>query len=104
MMTVGDDAPNGIIIDEWKVSFEADPTTEADLDLKYADAFIGVANAAVIDVCDTTTGAATEDTDANINLGAAVANGKVLYLEFGTAYTEANHQIIFEIWYHAEED
>jgi len=104
MMTVGDDAPNGIIIDEWKVSFEADPTTEADLDLKYADAFIGVANAAVIDVCDTTTGAATEDTDANINSGAAVANGKVLYLEFGTAYTEANHQIIFEIWYHAEED
>jgi hypothetical protein len=104
LMTVGDDAPEGIIIDEWKVSFEADPTTEADLDLKYADAFIGVANAAVIDVLDTTTGASTEDTDANINSGAAVANGKVLYLEFGTAYTEATHQIIFEMWYHAEED
>ena len=103
-MTIGDDLPEGMIIDEWKVSFEADPTTEADLDLKYADAFIGVANAAVIDVLDTTNGASTEDTDASINSGAAVANGKVMYLEFGTAYTEANHQIIFEIWYHAKED
>lgn len=104
VMTVGDDAPEGIIIDEWKVSFEADPTTEADLDLKRADAFIGVANAAVIDVMDTTNGTASEDTDANINAGAAVANGKVIYLEFGTAYTETGHQIIFEMWYHAEED
>jgi hypothetical protein len=104
LMTVGDEAPNGIIIDEWKVSFEADPTTEADLDLKYADAFIGVANATVIDVLDTTTGTSSEDTDANINSGAAVANGKVMYLEFGTAYTETTHQIIFEMWYHIEED
>lgn len=104
IMTVGDDAPEGITIDEWKVSFEADPTTEADLDLKYADAFIGVANAAVVDVLDTTNGASSEDTDANINGGAAVANGKVIYLEFGTAYTETTHQIIFEMWYHPEED
>jgi hypothetical protein len=104
IMTVGDDAIEGIHITEWKVSFEADPTTEADLDLKYADAFIGVANAAVIDVLDTTTGASTEDTDANINSGTAIANGKVLYLEFGTAYTETTHQVIFEMWYYAEED
>jgi hypothetical protein len=104
LMTVGDDAPHGITIVEWKVSFEADPTTEADLDLKYADAFIGVANAAVIDVLDTTAGVATEDTNANINSGNAVANGKVLYLEFGTAYTETTHQVIFEMWYYAEED
>ena len=101
LMTVGDEAPSGIIIDEWKVSYEADPTTEADLDLKYADAFIGVANAAVIDVLDTTSGVSSEDTDANINSGNAVANGKVLYLEFGTAYTETGHQMIFEMWYHA---
>ena len=102
LMTVGDEAASGIIIDEWKVSFEADPTTEADLDLKYADAFIGVANAAVIDVLDTTNGVASEDTDANINSGNAVANGKVMYLEFGTAYTETGHQIIVELWYHAD--
>lgn len=104
LMTVGDDAPEGITIDEWKCSFEADPTTEADLDLKRADAFIGVANAAVVDVLDTTTGTSSEDTDASINAGAVVANGKVLYLEFGTAYTETTHQIIFEFWYHLEED
>ena len=104
LFTVGDEAPNGIIIDEWKVSFEANPTTEADLDLKYADAFIGVANAAVIDVLDTTNGASSEDTDANINGGVAVANTKSVYLEFGTAYTETTHQIIFELWYHSEED
>lgn len=104
LFTVGDDAPVGIHIDQWKVSFEADPTTEADLDLKRADAFIGVANAAVMDALDTTNGASGEDTDANINSGATVANGKVLYLEFGTAYTEINHQVIFEMWWHAEED
>ena len=104
LMTIGDDAPEGIIITEWKLSFEADPTTEADIDLKYADAFIGVANAAVVDVCDTTNGASSEDTNANINSGNAIANGKVLYLEFGTAYTETTHQIIFEWWYYAEED
>lgn len=104
LMTVGDDFPEGLTIVEWKLSFEADPTTEADIDLKYADTFIGVANAAVIDVCDTTTGASTEDTNANINGGAAVANGKVLYLEFGTAYTETTHQMIFEMWFYGEED
>jgi hypothetical protein len=63
-----------------------------------------VANSAVVDALDTTNGAATEDTDANINSGAAVATGKVLYLEFGTAYTETTHQVIFQIWYHNEED
>lgn len=104
LMTVGDQAPEGIKIVEWKVSFEADPTTEADLDLKYADAFIGVANSAVIDVLDTTAGVSSEDTNANINSGNAIANGKVLYLEFGTAYTESNHQIIFEMWFYMEED
>lgn len=104
LMTLGIDTVEGITIDKWSVSFEADPTTEADLDLKYADAFIGVANSAVIDTLDTTNGASSEDTDANINGGAVIANGKVLYLEFGTAYTETTHQIIFELWYHTEED
>jgi hypothetical protein len=91
---------NGIKIIKWAISFEADPTTEADIDLKRADAWIGVANAAVMDICDTTTGAASEATVANINSGAAVAEGKAIYLEFGTAYTETTHQIIFELWYY----
>jgi hypothetical protein len=104
LMRVGDWAPFGITIRKWYVSFEADPTTEADLDLKRADAFIGVANSAVMDVLDTTTGASSETTAANINSGAVVANGKVIYLEFGTAYTETTHQIIVSIEYEIEED
>lgn len=104
LMTIGDDAPFGIKITKWTLSFEADPTTEVDLDFKRADAFIGVANAAVMGVLDTTAGASSEATAANINGGAVVANGKVLYLEFGTAYTETTHQIIFEYWYEVEED
>lgn len=104
LFTVGNWAPFGITITAWRISFEADPTTEVDLDLKRADAFIGVANSAVMDALDTTTGAASEGTAANINGGAVVANGKVVYLEFGTAYTEANHQIIFEIEFEIEED
>lgn len=104
VMTVGPDAPKGITITRWNVSFEANPTTEVDLDLKRADAFIGVANSAVMDVLDTTDGVSSETTAANINSGAVVANGKVIYLEFGTAYTETTHQIIFEMWYEIEED
>ena len=101
LMTVGDHLPAGFVATAWKLSFEADPTTEADLDLKRADAFIGVANSAVMDVLDTTAGASSESTAGNINAGAAVANGKVLYLEFGTPYTEADHTCIFELWGYA---
>lgn len=101
LMTVGPEFPNGLKITRWNVSFDADPTTEADLDFKRADAFIGVANAAVVDVLDTTAGVSSETTAANINSDTAVANGKVLYLEFGTAYTADNLQIIFEFWGYA---
>jgi len=107
LMTIGDDAPEGIIIVEWKLSFEADPTTEfgaGETLFKYADAFIGVANAATIDDVATSAGVSTEDTNANINSGAVVANSKVLYLDFPTAYTETGHQVIFEFWYYAEAD
>lgn len=101
LMKVGPDFPNGLVITRWDCSFDADPATEADLDFKMADAYIGVANSAVIDVCDTTAGASSEIVAANINGGVAVANGKVLYLEFGTAYTTDNLQIIFEFWGYA---
>lgn len=104
LFKIGTWAPNGITITGWRASFEADPITEVDLDLKRADAFIGVANSAVMDVLDTTAGASAETTAANINGGAVVANGKVVYLEFGTAYTETTHQIIFELEYEVEED
>lgn len=102
LFTVRD--PKGITITKWKVSFTQDPGTEADLDFKRADAFIGVANSAVMDVLDTTAGVSSETTAANINGGAVVAVDKVLYLEFGTAYTEAGEQIIFEMEWEVEED
>ena len=101
LMTVGPDFPNGLKITRWNLSFLADPATEVDLDFKRADAFIGVANAAVVDVLDTTAGVSSEATAANINADAAVANGKVLYLEFGTPYTADSLQIIFEFWGYA---
>lgn len=103
LLSTGLSEPNGISVLAWKLSFEADPTTEVDLDLKRADAFIGVANSAVMDVLDSTAGASSEITAANINGGAVVATGKVLYLDFGTAYSEANHQVIFEMWWRVEE-
>lgn len=104
LMSTGVSEPFGIHVVGWKVSFEADPTTEVDLDLKRADAFIGVANSAVMDVLDTTAGAASESTSSNINSDAVVANGKVIYLEFGTTYAETTHQIIFELFWEVEED
>jgi len=104
MSTDGPHATKGIKVVKWKLSCEADPTTELDIDLKRADAFIGVANSAVMDVLDTTAGASSEATAANINADAVVATAKVLYLEFGTAYSETTHQCIFEMWWEVEED
>ncbi len=104
LFTVGDEAPNGIIIDEWKVSCNVDPDVEMDLDLKHADAFIGLASAQVMDILDTSSGVSTEDTDANIHGGDAVPNGDVVYLEFGADPEGTCVQMIFEMWYHAEED
>lgn len=101
IMTIGDDAPSGIIIDEWKLSCDADPVDELDADLKYADAYIGLANATVIDALDTTSGVSSEDTDSNINGGSAIPNGKVMYLQFNADPKKDYNQLILEIWYHA---
>lgn len=101
IMTVGDNAPNGIIIDEWKCSCNVDPDTEIDADLRYADAWIGLANAADIDEIDTTNGVSSEDTDSNINGGSAVSNGKVIYIGFDADPEGTCTQMIFEMWYHA---
>ena len=73
-------------------------------DLKYADAWIGLANAAVIDVCDTTNGVASEDTNANINSGNAVANSKVVYFSFDSDPEGTCVQMVLEFWAYAEED
>ena len=102
VMDADDGNGNAFVADKWKVSFLRDPATEVDLDLKRADALIGVANSAVIDVLDTTAGTSSESTAANINGGAAVANGKIIYLEFGTAYVATGEQCTFRLWGHYE--
>lgn len=102
LMDVGAHCPLGFVPTSWSIEFiDGDPTTELDLDLMRADSHPTRANSAVMDVLDTTAGASSEATAGNINGGATVANGKVIYLAFGTAYTEANHQVQFQLWGYA---
>lgn len=103
LKTILDDLPNGFVITRARVTFEANPTTEfpADFKLKRADAFIGVAGAADVLVMGTTAGFFEETDPAEINGGVAIANGKILYLEWETPYTEAGHQCSFEMWGYA---
>jgi hypothetical protein len=104
LLTVGDDYPSGMMIVEWKVSCDVDPDVEIDADLRYADAWIGLASAADIDEIDTTNGVASEDTNANINSGTAVANAKVVYIGFDADPEGTCSQMIFEMWMYAVED
>lgn len=104
LFQVGDDYPEGITIDEWKISFTQDPATELDADLSRCSAIIGQTGEADIDALDTVNGVASEDTDANINGGAVIANGQYIYIEFVTPYTATGEQIMFQMWYHGEED
>jgi len=53
-----------------------------------------------MDVCDTTSGAASENTDSNINSDGIVGIGTCVYLEFGTAYTATGEKMIFEMDFH----
>lgn len=96
--------PNGIIIDEWKVSCNCDPDTEINADLRYADDWIALTNAADIDEIDTINGVSTEDTDSNINSGTAVAAGKVVYIGFDADPEGTCTQMQFTMIFHAEED
>lgn len=97
--------PNGIIIDEWECSCNINnPSPEINADLRWADAWIGFGNAADIDEIDTTSGISSEDTDVNINGGAAVAAGKVIYIGFDGDPEGTCVQMHFEMLFHAEED
>lgn len=101
LITIGDDAPSGIIIDQWEVSCNVDPDVEINADLRYADAWIGLANPVDIDEIDTTNGTSSEDTDSNINGGSAIPNGKVFYLGFDGDPEGTCTQMILEVWFHA---
>lgn len=83
-----------ITITSIKVWCDANPTTELDLDLKWADNLIGLANAAVVDVCDTLDGYRTITSGFD---DATVAAGKCLYWSFGAAPDAAMKWFAFEI-------
>lgn len=77
---------------------DSTPGSELDIDLKWADDIFdgSFANAAVIDVCDTTSGAVT------ITAGfddATVASGKYIYWSFGAQPHADWLDIWFEIYY-----
>ena len=55
---------------------DADPSTEMDIDLMWADAFIGLGNSAAIDECNTVSGATSISTGFD---DATVASGKCIY-------------------------
>jgi len=71
--------PAAITITEVTVTCDADPASELDWDLKWADAFIGLAGATLIVAIDTTNG--TTDVDAGWNDN-TIAAGKCIYVEF----------------------
>lgn len=77
------------------ITMDADPTTEMDWDLKFADAFIGLASATLIVAMDTTAGAAaiTSFTDAT------VPANKCIYVEFGAAPDVAALQVNVTIFW-----
>jgi hypothetical protein len=98
-VSVGQMAPNGMIIGQWGLSFDAAPSAELAGDLKYADDFVTAANSAVVDVLDTTGGVSSETTASNINGGAAIASTKTLYIQLDNAYAETGHAVIFSyLW------
>lgn len=100
---VGDDAPEGITITEWRVNYVAgDPTTELDADLCFDTGDWNPAdNMTVMDVLDTTAGASTADTGFD---SATASNASRVYIRFGADPTDANVVIAFDLWFYNEED
>jgi hypothetical protein len=72
---------------------DADPTTEINANLKFADAFIGLANATLIAAVDTTNGAVEVDSFSD----ATVPSGKCIYVEFDATPDVASTQFILKI-------
>ena len=83
-----------IIVTKISISLDA-AANEVAGDLKWADAFIGLANATVINDFDTTNGV-REDT--SITAG-SVAAGKCLYFSFGASPSSDITQMGFDIEY-----
>ena len=88
-------ATQALTITKIQVECSADPTTEITGDLKYADDFIALTNATVINDFDTTAG---KRTDTSIT-SASVASGKAIYIQFDAQPEAALAQIHFHIEY-----
>ena len=69
-------------------------TNEVAGDLKFADAFIGLANATVVETFDTTSGVRSDDT---MSGDATIPSGKCIYLSFDSAPNTAIKQMCIEI-------
>ena len=84
-----------ITVTNLEVTCDSDPATEITGDLKYADAFIGLATPIVINDFDTAVGVRS---DATI-LSGAVAAGKCIYISFDLSPIAAITQISFDVTY-----
>lgn len=80
-----------LTVSEIRCTCDANPTTEITADLKFADAFIGMANATVIDAVDTTDGATAITSGFD---DATVPAGKAVYLSFDTTPDSALLQFV----------
>lgn len=74
----------------------ASPTSELDIDLKWADDTTAFTNAAVIDVCDTTSGVVTITSSFD---DATIDSGKYVYWEFGAQPHADWLWMWFEVYY-----
>ncbi len=74
---------------------DADPTTELTMDLKFADSFIGLANATVVTALDTLAG--TTETSSFVD--ATIPSGKAVYLQFDTTPDSSMTQFGCDITY-----
>ena len=88
--------PAAITVTRIDVTCDADPTTELDFDLMWADAFIGKANAAVIDEMNTTNGATAITSSFD---DATVASGKCIYVIFNEEPDEDITQVCVDVTY-----
>lgn len=87
--------PDSLTVDKIVVTLNASGNEVAG-DLKYADTFIGLANAVVINVFDTSSGVLSDDTITS----AGVPSGKAIYIAFDSAPNTAITQMSVDVTYH----
>ena len=90
------DTPAALTVNAIKVTCNADPTTELDWNLYFADDFISKANATLIRAMDTTAGVLDVSTGWNDN---TVPAGKCIYVAFDATPDAALLQVAFQAEY-----